>query len=285
MDRFAAWLLLAPALVSTLIFFLMPLGFLIVSSFHSFSMTGGEGGWSVQNYFKLLTDPYYLYVLLTTFEIAALVALISLVLGYPLSIVLWKAPVRLKGTLLVAIIAPLLISVIVRNFGWAVILDRSGLLNNALKAVGLQGAFVAETHLFTLPAVVVGLVHTYLPLMVLSIYSALQKQQSRLVDAAQNLGASPFRAFCLVTLPLSLPGVTAGVTTVFALSAGGYVTVAVLGGSRVMVMSVLVYQQSLGLSNWQFGSAIALVLFVATVAVLQLIQIAARRAFPRVAAP
>ena len=275
----APWPLLAPALLASVFFFLTPMMFLVYASFHGFSMISGVGGWSLENYQRLLTDPYYLEVIKTTFEIAFLSSMIALVIGYPLSMALWKAPNRMKSVLLTAIIAPLLISVIVRNFGWVVILDRYGLLNSLLKSIHISNAFVDESHLFTIPAVSAGLVHAYLPVMVLSIYSALQKQQTRLVDAARNLGANPFWAFLFVTLPLSLPGIIAGVTTVFALAAGSYITVAMLGGSRIMVMSVLVYQQTLGLSNWQFGSAIAIVLLISTIIVLQLIQYIAKLAF------
>jgi len=277
----APWLLLAPALLAVLVFFVTPMAFLVFESFHDFSMTGGVGGLSLSNYQRLLTDPYYFNVLKTTFGIATLAACFSLLLGYPLALLLWKAPARLKGLLLVAIIAPLLISVIVRNFGWIVILDKYGMLNDLLKHLGFTGGFVENTHLFTTQAVLIGLVHVYLPFMVLAVYGALQKQQSRYVDAARNLGANPFRAFLLITLPLSLPGIVAGVTTVFALASGAYITVAVLGGSRVMVMSVLAYQQSLGLANWQFGSAIAMVLLVGTIVILQLFQRITRKAFLR----
>lgn len=282
MRSLAPWLLLAPALLAALVFFVTPMLFLVYASFHDFSMTGGVGGLSLGNYQRLLTDPYYFGVLKTTFGIATLASLLSLILGYPLALLLWKAPSSLKGLLLTAIIAPLLISVIVRNFGWIVILDKYGMLNDVLKQMGFTGAFVQDTHLFTVQAVLIGLVHVYLPFMILAVYGALQKQQSRYVDAARNLGANPFRAFLLITLPLSLPGIVAGITTVFALASGAYITIAVLGGSRIMVMSVLAYQQSLGLANWQFGSAIALVLLIGTILILQLIQHIAWRAFPRV---
>ena len=182
--------------------------------------------------------------------------------------------------LVVAIIAPLLVSVIVRTFGWVVVLGESGFMNSVLRALGFT-ALGSRTHLFNETAVLVGLVHVFLPFMVLAIYGALQKQQSRIVDAARNLGATATRAFLAVTLPLSLAGVVAGTTTVFAMATGAYVTVAVLGGSKVMVMSMLAYQQSLGLANWKLGAAIGVVLLVGTTAIIQIFLLVVRRLMPR----
>lgn len=275
------WLLLLPALTASIVFFLVPLGYLVVDSFRKFSLTMGVGGFTLENYSRLLTDFYYLKVLATTFRLSAITAAICLVLGYPLALLLRAAPARLKGLLVIGIIAPLLVSVIVRTFGWVVVLGEFGFINRVLQVLGVGGAFAARTHIFTEPAVIVGLVHVFLPFMVLALYGALQKQQSRLVDAARNLGASPLRAFLAVTLPLSLPGIVAGTTTVFAMSTGAYITVAVLGGSKVMVMSILAYQQALGLTNWQLGAAIGIVLLIGTTTIMQIFQMVMRRTFPQ----
>jgi putative spermidine/putrescine transport system permease protein len=279
---FGGWALLAPALIASLVLFATPLVYLLIDSFKSFSMTTGVGGFTLRNYERLLTDPYYLLILANTFRLAALAALLCLVIGYPLALLLRRAPARLRGLLVILVIAPLLVSVVVRTFGWVVILGEFGLLNHLLQGLGVGGDFARRTHLFNEVAVAIGLVHVFLPFMVLALYSALQKQDDALVRAACNLGASPLRAFALVTLPLSLPGIVAGTTTVFALAAGAYVTVAVLGGSKVMVMAVLAYQQSIGLTNWQLGAAIGIVLLVGTTAILQAYQRAMRRAFPLV---
>lgn len=278
----AGWVLLAPALVASLVLFATPLVYLLIDSFKSFSMTTGVGGFTLRNYERLLVDPYYLEILANTFRLAALASLLALIVGYPLALLLRRAPARLRGLLVIAVIAPILVSVVVRTFGWVVILGETGLVNHFLQALGIGGDFARRTHLFNETAVVIGLVHVFLPFMVMALYSALQKQDDALVRAACNLGASPLRAFALVTLPLSVPGIVAGTTTVFALAAGAYVTVAVLGGSKVMVMAVLAYQQSIGLTNWQLGAAIGIVLLVGTTGILQAYQFAMRRAFPRV---
>lgn len=276
------WVLLAPALVASLVLFATPLVYLLIDSFKSFSMTTGVGGFTLRNYQRLLGDPYYLEILANTFRLAALAALLALIVGYPLALLLRRAPARFRGLLVIGVIAPILVSVVVRTFGWVVILGETGLINHLLQALGIDNDFARRTHLFNETAVVIGLVHVFLPFMVMALYSALQKQDDALVRAACNLGASPLRAFWLVTLPLSMPGIVAGTTTVFALAAGAYVTVAVLGGSKVMVMAVLAYQQSIGLTNWQLGAAIGIVLLVGTTAILQGYQVAMRRALPRV---
>lgn len=277
----SSWALLLPALLTAAVLLLAPLAVLGIESLYSFSLVSGVGSLTLGNYQRLLTDRYYLGILGQTFQLAAATAVLCLALGYPLALFLRLAPVRLRGLLVMAVIAPLLVSVVVRTFGWVVILGEFGLLNTVLQAVGMPAS---GSHLFTTTAVLTGLVHVFLPFMVLALYGALQKQPPRLLDAARNLGAGPLRAFLEVTLPLSMPGIVAGTTTVFALAAGAYVTVAVLGGSRVLVMAVLAYQQSVGLMNWQLGAAIGAVLLLGTTVLIQLFEMLARRTFPRVMA-
>ncbi|MEJ0070633.1 MAG: ABC transporter permease [Pseudomonadota bacterium] len=280
----ASWALLSPALIASIVFFAAPLVYLVVDSFRAFSLTAGVGGFTLGNYSRILGDAYYLRVLGDTFRLAAMTTALCLILGYPLALLLRAAPPRLKALMVIAVIAPLLVSVVVRSFGWVVILGEFGLLNQALRLLGVTAGFASTSHLFTEAAVIVGLVHVFLPFMVLALYSALQKQEARLVRAARSLGASTLRAFIAVTLPLSVPGIVAGTTTVFALAAGSYVTVSVLGGSKVMVIAILAYQQSIGLTNWQLGAAIGIVLLIGTTLILQLYQATLRRLFPRVLA-
>ncbi len=205
------WLLILPAALASAVLFVAPVGYLAIESLRSFSLSAGPGkDFVLTNYRRLLTDPYYLDVLYRTFELSAAASVICLVLGYPLAMLLRAAPARAKGWLVIGIIAPLLISVIVRTFGWVVILGEFGLLNSALKALGFTGSFSKSSHLFTAWTVVIGLVHVFLPFMVLSIYSALQKQRPGIAQAARSLGASQLRAFWHVTLPLSLPASSPG---------------------------------------------------------------------------
>jgi putative spermidine/putrescine transport system permease protein len=280
----ASWLLLSPAVIVSLVFFVAPLTYLVVESFYKFSYLGTSDGITLANYYRILSDSYFIGVIGTTFRLAAVTTVLCLVLGYPVALLLKVTPARYKGIFVVAIIAPLLVSSIVRTFGWIIVLGEHGLLNSFLQALGMRSGFAFRNHLFSDEAVIVGLVHLYIPFMILALYSALQKQPANLVNAARNLGASRLRAFLAVTLPISIPGIVAGATTVFALSAGAYVTVAVLGGSKIMVLSILSYQQSIALGNWPLGAAIGIVLLITTLIIIQLFQAFVRRVFPQEAA-
>ena len=197
----------------------------------------------------------------------------------PLAWALRLAPSRAQGLILIGLLSPLLVSVVVRSFGWVVILGEFGLANSAMQAVGIMGAASHHTHLYTEPAVLAGLVQVFLPFMVLAIYGALQKLDLQLIRAARNLGANRARAF-LAVLPLSIPGMVAGTATVFALTAGSYVTVAVLGGNGVRVLAVVAYEQAISGMNWPLGAAIGMVLLLATTITLRLFQALIARLWP-----
>lgn len=279
-----AILLLMPASVIFAVLFIFPIVNLFSQSLHvRLSMFSGElSGLSLGNYSNLLGDPFYLSVILETLELALLTSAICLVLAYPVALFLRLVPDRYKGLVLVGVLSPLLVSVVVRTFGWVVILGEFGLVNAFLKAIAGDWAFARSTHLYNEGAVVIGLVHVFFPFMVLAIYNALQKLEWNTVRAARNLGASPARALWHVILPLSIPGIVSGVATIFALAAGSYVTVAILGGARVPVLAVLAYQQAIGLMNWQFGAAIGALLLLITTSLLVLLYYGAARLIPGV---
>ena len=169
---------------------------------------------------------------------------------------------RRRAYLTLVILAPLLISVVVRSFGWLVILGPNGLVNSALRGLGLIDEPLRL--LYTETAIALGLVHVFLSFMVLSVAAALGRIDPAVLRAAASLGAGPIRTFLRVVLPLSLPGVAAGSVIVFTLSASAFITPALLGGPRVKVMSYLAYQQTMLLSDWPYGAAIALVLLAMT---------------------
>jgi putative spermidine/putrescine transport system permease protein len=263
------WLLLFPPLAVFLVLFLVPLANLFALSFFGFDrVTGHLGGFTLENYAKFLRDPFYLEILGRTLKLGLLATLAALVLGYPVAFHLSRAGGRTRAYLMLGILAPLLISVVVRSFGWLVILGPNGLVNSTLARLGLIEAPLRL--LYTETAIVVGLTHVFLSFMVLSIAAALDRIDPALIRAAQNLGASPLHAFLRVSLPLSLPGVAAGCLIVFTLSTSAFITPALLGGPRVKVMSFLAYQQTLLLTDWPYGSAIAFILLTLTGAVVLL---------------
>ncbi len=264
-------LLALPAVLAFVVLFAAPVGVLVSESLHRFSLTGAVSGLTPVNYLKLLTDPYYLDLLAETLKLSTLASVSCLVLAMPVAWTLRLAPSRAQGLILLGLLAPLLVSVVVRSFGWVVLLGEFGLLNAALQALGADGPESQRTHLYTEAAVLAGLVHVFLPFMVLAIYGALQKLDLQLLRAARSLGANRTRAF-LAVLPLSVPGMVAGVATVFALTAGSYVTVAVLGGNGVRVLAVVAYEQAISGMNWPLSSAIGLVLLLATTLLLRMFQ-------------
>jgi putative spermidine/putrescine transport system permease protein len=275
-----AALLLAPAIGVATVLFVAPVAFLVSESAHRFSLTGAVGALTAANYVKLLTDSYYLALLAETCKLAALTALICLVLGMPVAWCIRLARPRVRGVLLLALLAPLLVSVVVRSFGWIVILGEFGLLNAGLGFLGVpSGSPLLHTHLFTEAAVLAGLVHVFFPFMVLALLGSIQKIDLRLLQAARSLGAGRARAFRAIA-PLTLPGVVAGVTTVFALATGSYVTVAVLGGTGVRVLAVVAYEQAVSGMNWPFGAAIGVLLLATTTIALRLFEAAVARAMP-----
>lgn len=271
--------LLLPALVAYVTLFVVPIVYLAMQSFRmrQSALSSELTGLTFGNYVRLLTDPFYLGMLFGTFRLAFITSAICLVLAYPMAYFLRLCPDRYKGLILLGVLAPLLVSVVVRTFGWVVVLGEYGLVNSLLQGVGYPGDFAKRTHLYNEAAVVIGLVHVFFPFMVMALYNALQKLDMSLIRAARNLGATPLRAFREVTFPLTLPGVASGCTTVFALTTGAYVTVAVLGGPRVLVLAILAYQESVGLMNWQFGAAVGATLLVTTTAILALFQFAISR--------
>ena len=269
-------MLLLPALLASVVLFALPLLFLGTESLHRFSLTGAPPGFTWANYRRLVTDGFYLGLLFETFKLAAITALVCLVAGMPVAWCLRLAPRRWQGVMLLFLLAPLLVSVVVRSFGWIVILGEFGLLNAVMARLGFPGG---PTHLFTEAAVLAGLVHVFFPFMVLALFGALQKIDLRLVRAARSLGANRVQAFAAI-LPLMAPGIAAGVATVFALATGSYVTVAILGGSGVRVLAVVAYEQAVSGMNWPFGAAIGLLLLASTTVLLRLFEVVVGRVAP-----
>jgi putative spermidine/putrescine transport system permease protein len=257
------WLLVAAPLVTFAALFVAPLAWLWVLSLFRFDRTTGAlAEMTVANYVAFLGDAFYLGILGRTVKLALCATAAALLLGYPVAYHLTRVTGRARAYLTLLVLAPLLVSVVVRSFGWLVILGPQGLVNSALVAAGVVDEPLRL--LYTETAIVLGLTHVFLSFMVLSIVSALGRVDPALVRAAQNLGATPAQAFWRVVVPLSLPGVAAGCLIVFTLSASAFITPALLGGPRVKVMSYLAYQQTLLLSDWPYGSAIAFILLGVT---------------------
>jgi putative spermidine/putrescine transport system permease protein len=202
--------------------------------------------------------------LLTTLRISLVTTVIAALLAYPVALVMVRGGAVMTRTITMIVIAPLIVSVVVRTYGWQVILGSgpNGVLNWILLSTGLTRTPLRL--LYTEAAVVIGSLHVFFPMMVLPLASALSKINPQLEDAARTLGAPSWRVFWRVSLPLSLPGLAVGFTLVFSLTASSYVTPAILGGTGAQMLGNLIEQQIAAVYDWPFGATVALVL-VATV--------------------
>ena len=262
--RLVPWLLVGPVLLLFVIFFAVPIALLLFSSVDRLDTATFQvvEHFTLHNYRRFLLDPFYLGVLGTTLRISVLVTLASLVTAYPVAFYLTRARPRERSFLMLLIVSPLLVSLVIRSYGWVIVLGPRGLLNNLL--VGLHLVTAPLKLLYTETAVVVGLTHVFYPFMVLAIYSSLAQIDPAVARAAASLGAGPLRAFREVTLPLSVPGIVAGSLIVFALSVSSFVTPALLGGPWVKVVAYLAWEQNLVVLDWAFAAAISVILLVLT---------------------
>jgi putative spermidine/putrescine transport system permease protein len=254
-------LLLLPAAFLTF-FFIVPLVGIALRSV----------GWPVPtlaHYERILRVPAYLAVTRNTFEIAASVTASCLLLGYPLAHALANSRRWVASTVLILVIIPLWTSLLVRNYSWMVLLGNNGLVNNLLKSLGLISEPLPL--LYNRFGVLVGMTHILLPYMVLSISVVMQGIDPLVMRAAYNLGAGPVRAFWHVYLPLCLPGVAAGCLLVFVMALGFFVTPALLGGARGIMLSMVIESQINQVVNWELASAVAIVLLLITLPLLLLL--------------
>ncbi|MBI0579884.1 ABC transporter permease [Neobacillus cucumis] len=259
----AGLLLLIPILLFIFGFFVVPMLYILYLSFISTeNLNGADAVFSLQNYITLFTDSYYLSSMWLTVKISLYSVLVSLILGYPIALTMAKSSVKVRGYITLLIASPLLVSIVVRNFGWYLLLLPNGTINSLLMNMGL--IHKPLNLLFSEIGVVIGLSNAYLPFMVLAIVTSLYNIDPSLEKAGAILGASPLRSFFSITLPLSLPGIVSGCVLVFSLSMSAYVTPSLMGGANVPMMPVVVYDQINNLLKWTFGSALSYVLLFIT---------------------
>jgi spermidine/putrescine transport system permease protein len=258
----AGWLLLAPLVAWAGAFVVAPAAIMGAYSFaHRGTLGGVVPGFTLEHYAALL-DPVYLRIVVRSIAYAALTTGVCLAAGYPVAWVIGRAAPRRRNLLLTAVMVPFWTSFLIRTYAWVTILRSEGLLNSLLLQLGLVGAPLAL--LYTPGAVLLGLVYTFLPFMILPIYASVEKLDRSLVEAALDLGAGPLRAFWRVVLPLTAPGIAAGVLLVFVPSLGIYAVNDILGGGRVDMIGNVIENQFRGNArNWPFGAALATTLLVA----------------------
>ena len=238
---------------------LAPIAWLFWMSFQ------GKGGFTLEHYERLL-DENYVLTLKTTFELSFLVTAISIALGYPLAYLITQVRPRLAALLMLLVLFPIWTSLLVRCYAWLVLLQRRGVVNSWLQDLGIIDAPLRLMHNFT--GTTIGMLHIMLPFMVLPLYASMRSIDRDYMRAAANLGASPVCAFWQIFVPLSLPGLFAGIIIVFVLCLGFYVTPALLGGGRVYMWSMQIERNVTYHADWGAASALGVVLLVITLGIL-----------------
>jgi putative spermidine/putrescine transport system permease protein len=257
--------LIAPAAALIGIFLIVPYFNIIVVSLRAPAQSTPYGvGLSMQSYVRFFSDSYYLGALAQTLWLGALTTIVCLVLGFPVALQIAHSTARWRAVLYGLVLSPLLIGIVVRSFGWTILLGNNGVINRGLREMGLVHAPLPL--MYNSFGIVVALAHVFLPFMILPILSALQLVDPALQNAARSLGASRATFFRRIVLPLALPGVQSGVILVFVLAVSAYVTPMLVGGMRVKTMAMIVVDTLLDQFQWPLGSALALMLSLATAA-------------------
>jgi len=250
-----------PALALITVTMVVPVGWLFW-----LSLFADDGRMSLVNYRRLVEQPSYGRILLATFEISALTTALCVVLGYVLAYMLSQLPPRRAAFCMIGVLMPFWTSILVRTYAWLVLLQRDGLINGWGITLGLWRTPLALV--YNLDGTVIGLVHIMLPFLVLPLYGSMRAIDRDYLKAAANLGAGPLQVFWRVFFPLSQPGLFAGTVIVFILCLGSYVTPAVLGGGKVIMVANAVASEIDLFSNWGAASALGVVLLLATAILL-----------------
>lgn len=245
----------------------MPLVLTVILSFNSFDFSHGiQSDFSVANYIEVIGDRYFHKIFGRTFALALGVTLICVLLGAPEAYILSRMRNPWKSLFLIVVLGPLLISVIVRTLGWALLIGSKGMVSESLQLLHITDGPVSL--MFTTTGMVIALVHVLIPFMVLAVWASLQRVDPQVEDAALTLGATRITVWRRIVLPQIMPGILSGSLIVFALTASAFATPSIIGGRRLKVVATTVYDEYLNTLNWPLGAAIALLLLVANVIII-----------------
>ncbi|CDZ46920.1 ABC transporter permease [Neorhizobium galegae] len=259
--RYGPLLLIAPAAILLGVFLVLPYLNIVVMSFRMPGQGTPYGpGFTLGNYGKFFSDFFYVQQVINTLWIGFLTTFICLVLGYPVAWQLARGASTFRALGYALVLSPLLVGIVIRSYGWTILLGNNGIINRTLTGWGLIDGPLPL--MYNALGIIIALVHVFLPFMILPIMSAIQGIDPSLEAAARSLGASKVTSFRRITLPLSLPGIQAGCILVFVLSLSAYVTPSLIGGLRVKTMAVTVVDALIDTFQWPFGSALALMLSV-----------------------
>ncbi|EPN48278.1 ABC transporter permease [Pseudomonas syringae pv. actinidiae ICMP 18807] len=256
----------APALALYIGLLVLPLGLTLLLSFNVFDYQVGvkSDAYTLANYTAVLTDSYFYEIFLRTFWISALVTLLCVLIGVPEAYILSRMGAPWRSIFLILILTPLLISVVVRAFGWSLLLGADGLINQAIQFMGGRPMKL----LYTPFAVIIALVHVMLPFMIIPVWTSLQKLDPTAEQAALSLGASQAKVMRLIVLPQVMPGVLSGSLIVFGLAASSFAIPGLLGGRRLKMVATVIYDQYLSELNWPMGATLAVALLLVNLLVM-----------------
>lgn len=244
-----------------------PVVMTLLLSFHSYDFTTGiQADWTLANYKDVLGDSYFHKIFTRTFGLGLLVTLICVLIGVPEAYVLSRLSSRWRSIFLLVVLGPLLISVVVRTLGWALLFGGNGILTMVAQSLGFSDKPVSL--MFTFTGMTIALVHVLVPFMVISVWASLQKIDPQSEDAGLSLGASKFTVLRRITLPQAMPGILSGSIIVFALTASAFATPAIIGGRRMKVVATAAYDEYLSTLNWPLGATIAVVLLLANIVII-----------------
>lgn len=266
---------MAPALLWLGLFMVLPCLMILALGFFRRGIYGGIDYTLTFDNLRLLADPLYLGVFLNSARVAGLATIIAVVLGYAAAYAIAGAPRNRQGLWLFLAVLPFWSNYLIRTYAWIVLLNREGLITQALRLMGYEGE--PPSLLYTEGAVILGLVYNYLPFVILACYAPLSRLNPELAEASRDLGAGALTTFRRVILPQTLAGVAAGAVFVFVLSIGNFITPALLGGGKLQMVGNLIYAQFLTANDWPFGSALSMALIVVMLILLMAQSVATSR--------
>lgn len=264
-NNFRPWLMSTPGILVFAGLLIIPLILTATLSFSVFDhATGVKNEFTLEHYFTVLTDPYYHGIFWRTVWISALTAFICMLIGVPEAYILSRMRTPWRTIFLLILLAPLLVSVVVRSFGWSILLGPKSVVHDILHAIGAGNVKI----LYTETAVIIALVHVMLPFMVIPVWTSLQKLDPDVQNAALSLSASPLTTMRRIILPQITPGILSGTLIVFGLSASSFVIPGLLGGRRLKMVATIVYDEYLHELNWPLGATVALILLAVNLLIM-----------------
>ncbi|CAM4382936.1 ABC transporter permease [Bordetella tumbae] len=266
------WPLAVPLTLAFMVFFAAPLFMLVATSAYE---DDGLTRLGLATWNKFVSDPFYWKVTLDTLKLGVMTVCATLLIGYPLAMVYMQANERWRRLMLFIIIMPVLLSVVVRTFAWIVILGNEGVINQVVMALGLSPAPLRL--LQTEFGLVLSLTQIEMPMMLLPLISVMARMDRNLIDASVALGASRWRTLFKVVLPLSIPGLVAGCTLVFASSTTAFISQSIIGGNRLVYLPLVIWQQSLVVYNWPLAAVASIVLLASVMLCIVLMAALGRR--------